>query len=164
MLINIFWFYFGWWGIALTAAKNHSLLIPFVLLLLLLFHLVIHRQNLKKELSTMVLISSIGIAMDALLHFLDIFTLQKNYLIWLPAIWVIFSGTVKHSLKKFLALNNIWVFIIGSIGGPLSYYLASNLALIHYPISIVQLFIHAMIWGLFCLIMKLSVRIINETN
>lgn len=164
MLINIIWFYISWWSIALLASKNMNLEILIVGLISTIIHFYLFRTELKKELKTVAIISAFGMIVDYLLHLTSVITFLQNFPLWLPLIWIIFSATFRHSLKKFLSLPDPYVFSISAVSGPFSYYLASKLNLILYPTSIQKIIVHFFVWGILMLLMKKILWRINESN
>lgn len=164
MLFNIIWFYLGWWGIALLAKRDSDLFLLALTITFILIHLLVHKSKFKAEIRTVLLVATVGVFGDLVLNYFGVFNLQKSYVLWLPSIWLLFAGTLRHSLKNFLELNSVIVFSLGAIGGPASYYLASRLELINYPLIFSRLTIHFVYWGLLTFILKLIMRKIDETN
>lgn len=162
MLMNIISFYFGWWAIAYLGSRDHSWEIPSITIILLIVHLYLNKMELKKEILTILLISILGICFDLTMHFSNLFTLQKNYSLWLPSIWLLFSCTLRHSFKKILELPALFIFFISGIGGPFSYYVAHQFNLLRYPLTTITLIVHAIAWGIFIILTKFIIRKINE--
>lgn len=156
--MNLIGFYIGWWAIAFLGSKDLSSAIVLTTSAILLLHLWIQRRNFKKEVITILTITILGSTLDYLLHFLKLFNLQKDYAVWLTAIWLIFTCTLRHSMTKLFQQNNFILFIISFIGGPLSYIMASNFNLIEYPLLYSTIIPHGIVWGFFALIMKLIIR------
>ena len=103
----------GWWG-------------PTVMLVFLVLHLVMVRQQWKSELALILMSTLLGIALDNALAFTGSVTYVGEILIgrsplWLVAIWAGFGATLRHSQGVLVqTLKN--AILTGLIGGPLAYW------------------------------------------
>ena len=103
----------GWWG-------------PAVMLVFLVLHLVMVRQEWKNELSLILISTLLGIALDNALAITGHVTYVGEILIggsplWLVAIWAGFGATLRHSQGVLVqSLRN--ALLTGLVGGPLAYW------------------------------------------
>lgn len=153
MIINLASFYALWWSTALMANKGLDLFIALILVATLSVHYFIHKKSWKNETKTIFLIALLGCVFDIALHYFNFFELKGNYLFWLSIVWIGFGLTINHSMKKVFS-NNLLLFILALIGGPLSYYSASKFGLLNYPFNLQHLVLHGLMWGLFSIALK----------
>jgi hypothetical protein len=125
-LINILGFNAVWFGLVYFGDK----FIP-VALLYILVHLIFFAKK-NSEAKYLLLISIIGIAIDSILHFFEIFIFVPNNHIplWLACLWFCFSTTIFHSLR-FLE-RAVWLQLIAGFLAPFSYFAGNKLGAVMF--------------------------------
>jgi hypothetical protein len=108
----------------------------------------------KKNLLYLSLVTLFGVTFDLVINLLGIFSLNFEYYIWLPAIWLLFSNSLLFSFKKIFKLSNVFVFFLGAVGGPFSYWTAGQLNIVYYPVMIREILLHSFLWGLLLIFFK----------
>ena len=116
MLINMIGFNVAWFGLILLG----NTFIP-VAVFMLLAHFTwfsIHKWERK----FVALVALIGISVDSLLQFSNVFIFDQQQFIpaWLMMIWVCFAATICHSLA-FLSAYKPLQLLLGFFIAPLSY-------------------------------------------
>ena len=66
---------------------------------------------------------------------------------WLMLIWCLFTLSLNYSLAFVAALKPYWVFLLGAVFGPLSYFGAGKLGALIYPSDLSLIMIHSVFWG-----------------
>ena len=161
MILNIIGYYAVWWSLVFFSKTGRTDFILFIFFINLLLHFYFNVKIIKKEILTISLILLSGLLLDLFFNFLKIFSLNSNFYFWLPLIWITFATTIHSSLAKVLS-NKSWViFILGFVGGPLSYYSASKFQLLVYTHSMFLTFTHALVWGFFICYLKFIKEKIN---
>jgi hypothetical protein len=150
---NITWFGLVYWGNAF---------IP-IAMLMLSIHLLFFINN-KKEIFYILLISVIGIGVDSLLHYFDLFIFNEEIHIpfWLMVLWPCFASTLSHSLR-FLD-KAVWLQIVAGLLAPLSYIAGYQFEAVNFSHSImITYIILSLIWAsLFMLFFKLQSFFIDK--
>ena len=155
-IINALGFQGAWWSIALYQEKAIYLVI-----LMISLHFLFLKQNRLTEFYFVLSISAFGVLIDSLLFNFDFFKFTNPMSLnpaivplWLMVLWLAFASTLRHCLS-WLFKNKYVAFVVGGLGGSLSYIGAANLG----AMTIVQpefqsFLILFVIWGLFFLIVK----------
>jgi len=144
MLLNIIGFNIAWFGLILLENR----FIPVVLLWIAL-HLYFCKQRVS-EIKLIVSVSIIGITIDSILLFFDVFQFKDQLVIplWLMMLWVAFAATMAHSLQ-FLSRSKILQLIVGSIFPPLSYIAGESLTSMTFRFEVFTTYlILAAIWSI----------------
>lgn len=141
-----------WFGLILLG----NIFIP-VAAMLLFFHL--HYYAHRNELALIFVIAAIGVLLDSLLVYKNIFIFpESNQLpFWLITLWFCFAATVRHSLG-FLARSKVLQCLIGAIFAPLSYLAGAKFSVVNITPSFeLSYLLLACLWGpLMVLIFSLS--------
>lgn len=121
-LINIAILQLGWWTITLTHLKPYIYIL--VVGILLLAHLKICTNNIKKETLFIFISTIIGCFADWVAIKLNLYNPVNSYTIfplWLICYWLVFSTSFSLSLSW---LKNRWLLIsvLGFIMAPLTYF------------------------------------------
>ncbi|ASP48067.1 DUF2878 domain-containing protein [Cognaticolwellia beringensis] len=125
-LWNLVMFNVAWFGLVFIG----NLFIPIAAILLgaqLWFF-----QTTKNEIILICLVATIGIWLDFALISTGVFIFPDTDGIpfWLITLWIVFAGTIRHSLA-FLANSKIMQFFIGAIFAPLSYLAGAKLSVLY---------------------------------
>ena len=155
-IINATGFQGAWWSVALYQEKAIYLVI-----LLISLHFVYLKNNRAKELYFVLAVSAFGILMDSLLFNFNFFDFTHPMSLspavvplWLMFLWLAFASTLNHCLS-WLFKNKYIAFIVGGMGGSLSYLGAANLGAMTIMQSKIQAFLMLfIIWGAFFLIVR----------
>lgn len=135
--LNYVFFYFGW-GLCLEqASEGRPYIGPFVVLLILLFHLALATQK-RAEIVVIVSVTLIGSLLDTLYSLFGIIQFQATLPffpwaapLWVTSIWVLYSMCLNHSLQW---LHQRWLLasLLGSLGAICSYLAASRIGAITF--------------------------------
>tara|TARA_R110000744_G_scaffold117745_1_gene220133 strand:+ start:25688 stop:26173 length:486 start_codon:yes stop_codon:yes gene_type:complete len=89
-------------------------------------------QITKNEIILICLVATLGIWLDFALISAGVFIFPDTDGIpfWLITLWIVFAGTIRHSLA-FLANSKILQFFIGAIFAPLSYLAGAKLSVLY---------------------------------
>lgn len=135
-----------------------------------LLFLIIHLRfisKLKNEVWLIVSIFFIGIIIDSLLQYFNVFIFSgANHIpIWLMVLWACFGTTICHSFN-FLSRRKIYQAIAGGVFAPFSYVAGYKLNAIDFSYSIPVTFILlSIIWsGLFVLFFYLKAYFIKQES
>ncbi len=143
MWINLVCFNISWFGLVLIGDS----FIP-VTLSWIAFHLYTVKQK-REELITVISVSAIGILVDSLLLYFDVFKFGTSAHIpfWLMVLWVSFAATISHSLA-FLKNSMILQLAAGGLFAPLSYLAGYNFGAVEFvhP-AFITYFLLSLIWG-----------------
>lgn len=143
MWVNLLLFNISWFGLVLIGDS----FIP-VAFCWLAFHLYTV-PNRRFELFLIVIISSIGILSDSVLHYFSVFQFDTSNFIpaWLMTLWLAFAATISHSIK-FLNNSKIYQVLAGGLFAPLSYIAGYNFGAVSfgYPVLITYFLLSA-IWA-----------------
>lgn len=142
MLINLIVFNLLWLGLVYWG--NNFVLVALIALAL---HIRYHCKG-KRELLLISIVTSIGILVDSLLTYLQIFIFSHQYFIpfWLMVLWACFAATLLHSLH-FLSPSKLLQAVMGLIFGPLSYIAGEKLGAVQFGYSqTVTFLVLAIIW------------------
>lgn len=128
---NLIGFNITWFG--LVCFGNSFIPIAIVLLLI---HCLFFLKN-KQELLLIFTVCAIGICVDSLLKYSNIFIFEKNSFIplWLVFLWGCFATTLSHSLN-FLG-NSIWFQCLAAIIAPFSYIAGHQFGAVTFGYSLV---------------------------
>jgi len=154
--INLIGFQLIWWICVLFG--NTWLLAVCVLLG---FHLLFHREPIV-ETSTILICAIIGFCIDALLTLKGMFIFPNDSSlppIWLFALWMSFSATLRQSLG-FFSKHYLLAAILGAFGGSGAYLTAENFGQFSFGMPFwYSGFLLALIWAaLFPLLIWVSHR------
>ncbi len=130
--------YQGIWFLAVLGREQYA---PWLLLALAL-HLALCRER-GRELSVMLACSAVGVLADSILSMSGLyeFTPPADLLpipLWLVAIWLGFTATLRHALSWFLEPVpwRLPLFLAcGIVGAPLSYLAAARLGSVELPLG-----------------------------
>jgi hypothetical protein len=143
--VNLLGFNLIW---ALCIFYGNSLL-PLVILLLLL-HLLLHRQP-ALELAIVVGLGSLGYALDSVLTLLGLFrfeSVQSIAPLWLLLLWFGFCATLRQSLSFFRS-HLLLAALVGAMGGGFAYLAAANFGAVTLGLPALQSgLLIALIWAL----------------
>jgi len=116
MLLNMLGFNIAWIG--LITQGNYF--IPIAALMLFLHFK--YCATCQWEVKLVALITLIGISVDSILHFVNVFIFESYLMIpaWLILLWICFATTICHSLA-FLSSHRTWQVLLGLFIVPLSY-------------------------------------------
>jgi hypothetical protein len=160
ILINIISFNLTWVGLVYFGNS----FIPIATLFLIIHFVFL--SNDKNEMRFSVFVCFIGIAVDALLKFYNIFIFQDSLYIpvWLIFLWACFSTTLCHSLR-FLE-KSIWMQIAVGFIAPFSYIAGNKLGAVDFGESTFIIYIIlTLIWStLFVLFFYLKRLIVIPNN
>lgn len=118
-LINALVFQIGWL-VCVIGGDRWALTVG--LALLAVHWLWVSRDH--REWAVIALGALFGIAVDTLLHALQLFRFAEvttGVPWWLAVLWLLFMTTLNHSLA-ILQRHPPWALLLGAIGGPASYY------------------------------------------
>ncbi len=147
IIFQCLWFYFAYFGNDSNYVPIHGAILTAFLCFHFLFQ--IPKHDRWQEFQLMLFSSVLGIFMDLLCHYLKIITLKEFFYFWLIPIWILFAGTLNHSLSFFTNRPKLCAFMF-SIFGPMSYYGASQFGLFNYQSQSVKLMIvHGVLWGVY---------------
>lgn len=143
MWINLLLFNISWFGLILVGDN----FIP-ITLCWLAFHFATVKHK-TREILMVAIISIIGITLDSLLYYFQVFQFETGRFIpfWLMVLWLGFSATVAHSLL-FLEKSKMLQFVVGGVFAPLSYIAGYNFGVVNFghPVLITY-FLLSMIWA-----------------
>lgn len=155
---NIIGFNITWFGLVCFGNE----FIP-IAIMLLLIHCFFFLKN-KHELLLIFTVCAIGICVDSLLQYSNIFIFEKNSFIplWLVFLWGCFATTLSHSLQ-FLE-KSIWFQYLAAIVAPLSYIAGHQLGAVTFGYPLVMTYcILTLIWSfLFIVFFKLKSSIVKK--
>ena len=106
-------------------------------------------QSTKNELLLICLVATTGIWLDYALVYLGVFIFPETNGIplWLITLWIVFAGTIRHSLA-FLEKSKLLQFFTGAIFAPLSYLAGAKLSVVYLVPSLgVSYVLLACIWA-----------------
>jgi hypothetical protein len=159
MLLNIIGFNISWFGLIFLEER----FIPVVILWIGL-HFYYCKQPMA-ELKLILSVTIVGIAIDSILLFLDVFQFPNQLFIplWLMTLWVAFAATIAHSVH-FLARSIVLQFTIGFIFPPLSYIAGESLTSMTFGFEgFITYLILAVIWSILMVIFfKLQKKFYKE--
>ena len=131
--------------------------------MLLLIHCLFFLKS-KRELLLILVVSIIGIGVDSLLHYLNIFIFDNHAFIplWLAVLWFCFATTLSHSLQ-FVGHSMLFQYLAG-LAAPLSYIAGHQLGVVNFGYSITMTYcILAIIWCLlFMVFFQLQSALFNN--
>lgn len=107
----------------------------------------------------------IGIAVDSLLTWFDIFSFSQPP-IWLLLLWFSFVLNFGHSFKQLRKLNIVWLMTIGAIGGSYAYLISWKLNAVDLPLgSLLSICVIAFAWAvIFPILVKADLYIRGSVN
>ena len=158
--LNFIWFQCIWF-IAILGREQ----IQWLLLGLLLTHLALSK-HWKTEMKVMLLCASVGVALDSLFAWQGVFQFDtSNTLLpipfWLVAIWLGFSGTLRHSLS-YLLPHPALAMLVAGISAPLSYFAGMRLGAVEFGLGTWQT--AALIGAAWICIMPVLIFISNKAS
>ncbi len=142
-LSNLIGYNIAWFGLILTGDNFIPVAIALLVSQLWLF------KATKNEILLIFLVASVGIGLDLILVYLDIFIFPDTEWIplWLLTLWFVFAGTIRHSLA-FLERSKLLQFFVGGIFAPLSYIAGAKLSVVNFTPSLgVTYFLLASVWA-----------------
>lgn len=154
-LVNFALFQIGWFACVLGAADPRPAMAwagPLVVLLLLAVHLGRSRES-SSELRLLIGVGLFGFAVDSVLSATDVLRYEDRLVAWLAppwivALWLMFAATFRHSLA-WLAPRPAVAFLLGAVGGPLSYAAGARLGALEWPENVVRsALVTSVVWGL----------------
>ncbi|MBA6390995.1 DUF2878 domain-containing protein [Colwellia sp. BRX10-3] len=126
-------------------------------------------QATKNEILLICLVATIGIWLDFALVYSGVFIFPETEGIpfWLMTLWLLFAGTIRHSLA-FLAKSKVLQFFVGSLFAPLSYLAGAKLSVVYLVPSLgFSYLLLACLWGpLMLVVFSLSrwLLVLEEEN
>uniref|UniRef100_Q0HXB4 DUF2878 domain-containing protein n=1 Tax=Shewanella sp. (strain MR-7) TaxID=60481 RepID=Q0HXB4_SHESR len=109
-----------WWTSVLFGNSALLLSIPLLVLHFMLLPWVETAAAIPRDLSTMLKIGLLGMAVDSLLTLASVFEFSA-FPAWLACLWLHFAVSLHHSLKLIRAFAIVLQAILGAIFGSLSY-------------------------------------------
>jgi len=152
-MLNISLYYILWWTTVFLVYAQSTFLLIVILFIFLSIHFIKVSKDIKRDVRSIIITLSLGMALDSALHFSHFFTLNYNFYLWLPTIWIGFATTLYYSLRKILN-KTIFLCFASFFGGPLSYYSASKFKMITYPTNLYSLLFHGLMWIIFILLLR----------
>lgn len=142
-MVNLVGFNLSWLGLIYWG----NAFIP-VSLTLLVVHLYFfgHKNN---ELLLVLTITMLGVFVDSLLQYFNVFVFENSFHIplWLITLWGCFAATISHSLN-FLSRYKILQLLVGALLAPLSYIAGYKLDAVEFTLPIISTYaILSIIWG-----------------
>jgi hypothetical protein len=125
-LLNLVFFYVGWFACVWGAAHQRPLIGPVVTLLVLGVHF-FFTPNAAREARLIAVAGLIGFSLDTVQAALGAFSFHGTGIStwvsppWMVALWVNFATTL-HTSLSWLTGRYLLAMLLGVIGGPLSYY------------------------------------------
>jgi hypothetical protein len=144
VLINLVGFNLSWFGLVYWG----DAFIP-ISVSLLLIHLYFYGQK-NHELLLVLLITLIGVFVDSLLQYFNIFVFEHSTHIplWLIALWACFAATLCHSLD-FLSRHKVLQLLVGGFLAPLSYVAGYKLNAVDFTLPLTTTYlILSLIWSI----------------
>ncbi|ARD44639.1 DUF2878 domain-containing protein [Colwellia sp. PAMC 21821] len=111
-------------------------------------------QTTKNEFALIFLIATLGVLLDFALVYTGVFIFPdtKGIPFWLITLWIVFAGTIRHSLA-FLNNSKILQFFIGALLAPLSYIAGAKLSVVYLVPSLgFGYVLLACLWGPFMVV------------
>lgn len=150
---NLAIYYAGWLACVLGAAHGRWRLGALTCLALLGVHLLLSDQR-GADLRLLVLVTAVGYAVDSvqtaagLLIFADGQPHPWLAPLWIGALWMLFSGTLRYALQG-LASHPLAAAALGALGGPAAFWGGHELgAVAFHPAPAVSLAVLAAVWAL----------------
>ena len=160
VLTNIIGFNISWFG--LVYFGNSFIPIALALLIIHLVFLVKH----SNELMFIMMVAIIGIVVDSLLHYSNIFVFANHNGIplWLIMLWGCFGATLCHSLR-FLSVSK-WLQVAAGLVAPLSYIAGNKMGAVDFGQPILTTYIIlGCIWPvLFMLFYYVKANFVDKDN
>ena len=147
LVLNFFWYQTIWFSAILGGEQFEP-----AIALLIILHL-LHSQDRKAELMTMLPCAAIGISVDSFLSWQGLFLFNPApellpIPLWLVGIWFGFAGILRHSLNYFVSRPAL-ATCAGAVFAPLTYFAAARLGAVSFglPDSISALVI-GVVWAI----------------
>lgn len=143
ILFNLVGFNIAWFGLVFIG----NLFIP-VAIMLFIAQLWFF-QATKNEILLIFLVAIAGIGVDYALVFSGVFIFPDTHGIplWLITLWVVFAGTIRHSLA-FLRNSKLLQLFVGAIFAPLSYIAGAKLSVVYLvPSMTMSYLLLASLWA-----------------
>lgn len=162
-LWNLVAFNAAWFG--LVVIGNLFIPIAAIILCVQLWYF----QATKNEILLICLVATIGIWLDFALVYSGVFIFPETEGIpfWLMILWLLFAGTIRHSLA-FLAKSKVLQFVVGALFAPLSYLAGAKLSVVYLVPSLgFSYLLLACLWGpLMLVVFSLSrwLQVLEEEN
>lgn len=148
ILYNALSFQCVWWTGVLFGNRALLLSIPLLVLHFILLPRVETAAAIPRDLSTMLKIGLLGMAVDSLLTLSGVFEFSA-FPTWLACLWLHFAVSLHHSLKLIRAFAMVLQAILGAIFGSLSYLAGVAFDAVSLPYGEgVSAMILAIIWAL----------------
>lgn len=162
-VVNYILFQAGWFACVLGAGNGIPMLGPMVVAIAVLVHLGQAGQP-RREAALILVCAALGLVFDSLLLATGWIGYPNGSWVpgfapyWIVALWVIFGTTLNLSMSWMHGRS--WLaFLMGVIGGPLSYLAGQKLGAINLVDTIGALSALAIGWGLMMpVLVKLSLR------
>lgn len=131
ILCNLIGFNIAWFGLVFSG----NIFIPAALVIFIIQ--LWYFEATKNEILLICSVAIIGIGLDLALVFSGVFIFPDTQGIpfWLVTLWLVFAGTIRHSLA-FLEHSKILQFFVGAIFAPLSYIAGAKLSAVYFPYSV----------------------------
>lgn len=163
-LSNLVGFNIAWFGLVFTG----DMFIP-VAMILFISQLWFFKAT-KNEIPLICLVASIGIGLDLTLVYFGVFIFPdtEGIPLWLLTLWLVFAGTIRHSLA-FLENTKLLQLFVGAIFAPLSYIAGAKLSVVYFVPSLgVTYLMLASIWAplmlVFFALSRWMLALKEETN
>lgn len=131
LLFNYLAFQLCWFALLFYDNYAVSLVILFFIMHFIFIHKLDGWQNVKLELLTIFIISTIGLTVDLLLTSYKIYIFPNNMglammPLWYSCLWLLFSSTLNHCFYLFYKLPSLLIAVIGCGSLPFMYFGASK--------------------------------------
>ncbi len=129
-VFNVVGFQIVWLLSVIGAARGYWL--PGLLAALVFASVVLYSSpDRRRDMQTAAIALPIGFMMDSLLAYSPVLSFANPFPsihwapAWIMALWIGFAFTLNHSLKA-IYRNPLYLFLFGSLGGPLAYFIAAQ--------------------------------------
>jgi len=167
LIINFIAFQLGWFSCVLGAANGYPLVGPAAMLAVVALHLSMS-TNPRNELMLLLAAAAMGAVFDSTLTMTGWLVYPNGVLLagtapyWIVAMWVLFATTLNVSLR-WMHNRPIAAFLLGAVGGPLSYLAGARLGGLEFIDKPAALIYLAVGWGLVTpLLVVLAHRLDNK--
>lgn len=147
-LVSFMTFNLGWWACAWGAAGGYWWVGPALTPAWVALNLAQSRARLG-EAAFLAFLGVFGFAFDTLLIYLRLFDAGPDAVmtpLWLVSMWILIGFT----FEQIAPMRRRWstLFLVGVLTGPLSYYWAEALDLVHYSRPLwFALAVHSLVWA-----------------
>ncbi|ESE41931.1 putative periplasmic protein [Shewanella decolorationis S12] len=148
ILYNALSFQCVWWTSVLFGNSTLLLSIPLLVVHFMLLPWVETARAIPRDLSTMLKVGLLGMAIDGLLIWMGIFEFPV-FPGWLACLWLHFAVSLHHSLSFIRTFAIVLQAILGGVFGCLSYLAGARLYAVNLPFGEgISVIILAVIWAI----------------